>query len=422
MASVHTVAQQPITSPPMRILQICHKPPRPSVDGGCLAMNAITSGLLNNGADVKLLSAFTRKHPLTLDTLDAEYVDQVNLEGVPLETDLDFRDAYIALLNGDSYNISRFYSHQFAMVLKRILSRSRYDVVHLESLYTTPYIDTIRMHAPTALVSLRSHNHEFQIWEQRWKATRNPVNRLALRHLTNTLERYEKSVLSKVDTIVSISSTEGMGYRNWGFTGPIHVAGFGIETPKSLHDVGFSSEQPRTKNGVKMFHLGAMDWAPNREGVDWFLGEVWPKVLQAHPRSEFHLAGKGLRPDVWTDVPGVVNHGEVEDAAAFAAQYDLLVVPLLRGAGIRVKIVESFSRGIPVASTTMGVQGLEIMLPDSLVQAEPGDFADALIELLKTPERLNELSEAGRYAARRCFDQDKIGADLLEFYGQHVRI
>ena len=62
------------------------------------------------------------------------------------------------------------------------------------------------------------------------------------------------------------------------------------------------------------------------------------------------------------------------------------------------------------------------MHPDSLVQAEPEDFAEALIDLLKTPGRLEQLSEAGSYAARRCFDQDKIGADLLEFYGQHVRI
>lgn len=385
-------------------------------------MNAITNGLLNNGAKVKLLSAFTRKHPLTLEKLDSAYVDQVDLEGVPLETDLDIRDAYIALVNGDSYNISRFYSHQFAMVLKLVLSRARYDVVHLESLYTTPYIDTIRTYAPTALVSLRSHNHEFQIWEQRWKATRNPINRLALRHLTNSLERYERSVLEKVDTIVSISSNEGMGYRNWGFSGPIHVAGFGIETSKNKGVTDSTAFNTGSYPGVKMFHLGAMDWGPNREGVEWFLAEVWPVVLRSHPNTEFHLAGKGLNPSMWADVPGLVNHGEVEDASAFAQQHDVLVVPLLRGAGIRVKIVESFSLGIPVVSTTMGVQGLEIINHNSLIQADPKDLAAALIDLLKSPERLKQLAEAGIEASRSSFDQDKIGAELLEFYGQHVRI
>ena len=405
----------------MRILQICHKPPRPSVDGGCLAMNAITNGLLNNGAEVKLLSAFTRKHPLPLEVLDEDYVEQVNLEGVPLETDLDIRDAYIALMNGDSYNISRFYSHQFAMILKRILSRARYDVVHLESLYTTPYIDTIRMHAPMALVSLRSHNHEFQIWEQRWKATRNPFNRLALRHLTNTLERYEKSVLDKVDTIVSISSNEGMGYRNWGFSGPIHVAGFGIKMDKAPDSPEPNIKHRKQGSGVKLFHLGAMDWGPNREGIEWFLREAWPKVLEAHPNTEFHLAGKGLDPAMWSEVPGLTNHGEVESATDFSMQHDVLVVPLLRGAGIRVKIVESFSWGIPVVSTTSGVQGLEVNNHDTLVQADPEGFADAVIALLDSPERLNQLSKSGLEAAKSCFDQDKIGAELLEFYGQHVR-
>lgn len=385
-------------------------------------MNAITNGLVNNGAKVKLLSAFTKKHPLPLESLDSDYVDEVDLEGVPLETGLDIRDAYIALMNGDSYNISRFYSHQFAAILKRVLSRARYDVVHLESLYTTPYIDTIRAHAPTALVSLRSHNHEFQIWEQRWKATRNPINRLALRHLTNTLERYEKSVLDKVDTIVSISSNEGMGYRNWGFSGPIHVAGFGIETSNTNAVPQAKITKSGSYPGVKLFHLGAMDWGPNREGIDWFLEEVWPAVHHSHPNTQFHLAGKGLNPTMWADVPGLVNHGEVENASAFAQQHDMLVVPLLRGAGIRVKIVESFSLGIPVISTTMGVQGLEINNHDSLIQAEPQDLADAIIAVLNSPDRLDQLSEAGLKAARTCFDQNKIGAELLEFYGQHVRI
>ena len=406
----------------MRILQICHKPPRPAVDGGCLAMNAITNGLLNNGAQVKLLSAFTRKHPLDLESIDSGYLEQVDLEGVPLETDLDVRAAYIALLNGESYNISRFYSHQFAMVLKRILSRERFDVVHLESLYTTPYIDVIRMHAPTALISLRSHNHEFQIWEQRWKAAQNFFYRLALRHMTNVLERYEKMVLDKVDTIVAISSEEGNGYRNWGFSGPIHVAGFGIKAPEKVKNAPPPMPTSNPRKGIKMFHLGAMDWGPNKEGVSWFLREVWPQVLQAHPHSEFHLAGKGLDPQKWIDVPGLFNHGEVENAGTFAEQHDLLVVPLLRGAGIRVKIVEAFSRGIPVASTTMGIQGLEITDKDCLVQSEPENLAQAIIDLLNDSNRLEGLSEAGVKVATTSFDQDKIGAELLEFYGQHVRI
>lgn len=401
----------------MRVLQLCHKPPRPAIDGGCLAIGAITEGLLNGGAKVKVLTASTRKHPLLLDILDGDYVDRIDLEGVDLDTELDVRDAYIALLNGQSYNISRFYSHQYAMVLKQVLSRERFDVVHLESLYTTPYIETIRTHAPTALVSLRSHNHEYQIWEQRYKATRNPIHRLVLRHLSKTLERYEKQVIHDVDTIVAISSNEGMGYRNWGFKGPIHVAGFGIPPPPA----DSCNRHREVHHPVRLFHLGAMDWGPNREGVDWFIEQVWPTVRAAHPAAEFHVAGKGLDPSTWSTHTGIFNHGEVEDAQAFGQQFDMLVVPLLRGAGIRVKIVEALSRGIPVASTSIGLDGLELMDSVAVVHAEPDHFADALIELLQHPERLQSLSAAGLEVARTGFDMNRIGEALLAFYGRHAR-
>ena len=403
----------------MRILQLCHKPPRPALDGGCLAMDALTTGLLDSGARVKVLTASTRKHPLSPEILEPDYLDKTDLEGVAIETDLDVRDAYVSLLNGVSYNISRFYSHQYAMVLKKVLSRERFDVVHLESLYTTPYIETIRNHAPTALIAMRSHNHEYQLWEQRWKAAKNPIHRLILRHLSRTLERYEKSVMSDLDAIVAISSAEGMGYRNWGFTGPIHVSGFGL--PLEGEEPAPDHIQPSPSQGIRLFHLGAMDWGPNREGVEWFIREVWPAIRAVHPKTEFHIGGRGLSKSDWTDVAGVVNHGEVVDARAFGMQFDMLVVPLLRGAGIRVKIVESLSRGIPVAATDIALRGLELANPDCVIQSSPDGLAQSITQALEKPDKLKDLSLRGWEAARETFNSNRIGAELLKFYGKHVR-
>ena len=59
---------------PLRILQICHKPPRPAVDGGCIAMDSLTTGLLAEGHRVKVLTLQTHKHPFVRDQIDHTYV------------------------------------------------------------------------------------------------------------------------------------------------------------------------------------------------------------------------------------------------------------------------------------------------------------------------------------------------------------
>ena len=355
-----------------------------------------------------------------MDTLGERYLHSTDLEAVAIETRLDVRDAYVAFMNGESYNISRFYAHHYAMVVKQALSKKRYDVVHLESLYTTPYIDVIRQYAPNALISLRSHNHEYQIWEQRWKASRNPLYRIILRHLSKTLERYEKEVLEKVDAVVSISDREAQGYRDWGYSGPIHVAGFGIDT--STHAAGHDLHKPPTSRPVRMFHLGAMDWGPNREGIEWFLTSVWPTLVARHPGTEFHLAGKGLDPTVYAHIPGVVNHGEVPDAESFSTEFDLLVVPLLRGAGIRVKIVEAMAKGIPVATTGKGVAGLDLEDRQCIVHGPPEELGDLLDGILNQPEQLRTMAQRSRDIAMERFDRKRIGRELMLFYDAHAQL
>ena len=380
-------------------------------------MDAMTHGFLDNGAEVKVLTASTHKHPILMDTLGERYLHSTDLEAVAIETRLDVRDAYVAFMNGESYNISRFYAHHYAMVVKQALSKKRYDVVHLESLYTTPYIDIIRQYAPNALISLRSHNHEYQIWEQRWKASRNPLYRIILRHLSKTLERYEKEVLEKVDAVVSISNQEAQGYRDWGYSGPIHVAGFGIDT--STHAAGHELHEPPTSRPVRMFHLGAMDWGPNREGIEWFLTSVWPTLVARHPGTEFHLAGKGLDPTVYAHIPGVVNHGA--DAESFSTEFDLLVVHLLRGAGIRVKMWRPWPKGF-LWPTGKGVAGLDLEDRQCIVHGPPEELGDLLDGILNQPEQLRTMAQRSRDIAMERFDRKRIGRELMLFYDAHAQL
>ena len=97
----------------MRVLQICSKPPVPSVDGGCKAMNNITEGLLSNNIEVKVLTISTDKHPFLTEKMSASYVKNTAIEHCYIDTRVKPLAAFLNLCKSKSYNLSRFYCQSF---------------------------------------------------------------------------------------------------------------------------------------------------------------------------------------------------------------------------------------------------------------------------------------------------------------------
>jgi hypothetical protein len=126
----------------MKVLQLCHKPPKPSIDGGCLAMDALTKGLLDQGHEVKILSIHTHKHPFLKDKLDKDYLKTTSFESIFVDTRVNIVDAFSNLVTQDSYNISRFFSPDFDIRLKNLLQHEQFDIIQFESLFMTPYLST----------------------------------------------------------------------------------------------------------------------------------------------------------------------------------------------------------------------------------------------------------------------------------------
>ena len=63
----------------MKVLQLCNKPPQPMVDGGCIAMNTIATGLLDCGIDLKILTVATEKHPFVEEKIDPEFKSKTKI-------------------------------------------------------------------------------------------------------------------------------------------------------------------------------------------------------------------------------------------------------------------------------------------------------------------------------------------------------
>ena len=306
--------------------------PFPPKDGGSIAMNILTDGLIKCGHTVKVLAVNTPKHFIKEDDIDIEYRKRTAFQSVYIDTDVKPMDALLNLFSNKSYNIIRFYSKEFENTLIDILSKQEFDIIHLETLWVAYYVDTIRKYSKAKIV-LRSQNVEYVIWERLAEASSNFVKKWYLKLLSERLKKYELSMLNKYDGIATITDIDAKAHQKLGCSLPIITIPFGI-------DVSKYKEDKSTTEFHSVFHIGAMDWMPNADGIKWLLESVWPKVIVKHPTVNLYLAGRNM-PD-WLkqlSTPNVLVLGEVEDSHLFINSKSIMVVPLTSGGGMRVKIM-----------------------------------------------------------------------------------
>lgn len=375
-------------------------------------MNNISQGLIRAGHTLKVLTIHTHKHDFEGNTLDPDYLAATNIESVFVDTRINLVDAFSNLVTQDSYNVSRFFSADFDMKLQQVLEQNAFDVVLLESLFMTPYIDTIRRFSK-AKVILRSHNLEYIIWERVARGSRNPAKKSYLKILAKQLKSYELRIFEEVDGIVAISDADERKYLQLGYNGPITTIPFGLNTDEILYE-------PHAPSELSLFHLGSMDWTPNLEGVNWFLDRVWPLLHQNHPQLKLYLAGREMPPAIASARHEQVEVvGEVDDAYAFMRSQGIMVVPLLSAGGIRVKIIEGMALGKTIISTAIGAEGIDYKDGENILIANtPRAFVDTVRNLVENPESVADIGAAARALACSQFDNRVLTESLVEFFRQ----
>lgn len=373
----------------MKILQVCHKPPYPPIDGGCIAINSITQGLINQGNEVKVVAINTQKHPLMDTPKFREYAAATDFESVFINTSLNNWAAFKSLLLQRSYHIERFVSKQFSQLLSDILIREHYDVILLESLFVAPYISVIRKYSKAKIV-IRLHNIEHKVWERLVHNETNILKKMVLKKMTKLLKNYESSILSKVDGFMTISEVDYNFFHELYPTIPGVTIPFGLDIDNYEYEEEYlPSDKP------ELFHIGSMNWLPNREGIEWFLDEVWEQVLKVYPEVTFTIAGRDMPEEFRARASENLKIlGEVEDAKRFMLSKDIMIVPILSGSGVRIKIIEGMALGKTIITTTIGAEGLDVTDGQNIFIAdEPEDFVLAIGKCVQTPDLCTIIGE-----------------------------
>lgn len=372
-------------------------------------MYHVQTALHQNGAKLKVLAFNTVKQLTDIERLDPAYREMTRIEGIYLDNRIKPFAALFNIFTGESYHIIRFIRRDFEEALVRILEEETFDIIQLESLYMVPYMEAIRKHS-NARVVLRAHNIEHLIWQRLAGTCKSPLRKWYLNLLAERLRHYEHWAINRVDGIAAMTTEDEALLRDTGARVPVFVAPVGVD----VND--YSLAYPVEPQVV--FHIGAMDWMPNQEGVHWFLNEVWPAVVSRVSSARLKLAGKNMPDYIRKYASASVEVNDfVPDGRAFMGTGGIMIVPLFSGSGMRVKIVEGMALGKAIVSTAVGAEGIGGEPGRDYLIADTAEaFTEQLVRLLEHPELQVTLGRNARAFTEKVFDNKTIGARLLAFY------
>lgn len=243
--------------------------------------------------------------------------------------------------------------------------------------------------------------------------------------LRRILETFlEKLVYKNADLLLAVSENEKDCLISNGFQqSSIKVIPNGVDTnafgkASNLKDI---QKKYRLENFRVVVFVGNLDYAPNREALQALSSVIAPKVLDKIKDVKFLVVGK-MNDKI--ELPRLMATGFVDNVSDVLSISDVAVAPLFQGSGTRLKILEYFSCGLPVVSTSIGAEGLNakdgvnIFIEDNLEV-----FALRIIELLKNKELSTAMGNAARVVATTTYDwkiiTKKLEADLCNMLSEY---
>ncbi len=301
--------------------------------------------------------------------------------------------------------VSRFHPPGMSGFLENLIRTEGFDKAVVDHLAPTAYFPRLDQ------AVFFQHNVETVIWRRHVEHATNPVRRLYFRMQADRMYEYERRVSRASGHIVAVSAIDADEMRK--LFGVTRVS----EIPTGVNMEYFTPAKAAVPTTDLVF-IGSMDWLPNVDGMIYFVREILPLIHRKRPETTLAIVGRTPPPEIVAlgkQDPRIVVTGTVPDIRPHVWGSKLSVVPLRIGGGTRLKIYESMAARVPVVSTTIGAEGLEINPPaDIRIADTPEAFASECLELLADDKLRENIADAAwnmvstRFSwgsVSRCFER-----------------
>lgn len=273
------------------------------------------------------------------------------------------------------YSVAKFTHPAVRKLVMSQLSGGRFDVAICDFLHASLNFPE-KLPIPCALFQ---HNVESSLWQRMAATESHPLRKLSYVLESAKISGYERRALARFHHIIAVSENDRQQMLEMCPACEITVVPTGVDTQQ------FPVAPPSSATPPRIVFTGSMDWEPNIDAVEYFCGQIWPRILAEFPNAIFQIVGRNPFAKVQRLAsPSVQVTGSVPSVTDYLRDASVVVVPLRIGGGTRLKIYEAMAMGKALVSTSIGAEGLSFENGrDLLLADDASSFTEAILLLLR---------------------------------------
>lgn len=296
--------------------------------------------------------------------------------------------------------VLRYRSDALKRQVENLTQRKKFDVIVCDFLFSAANVPD-----PGAAV-LFQHNVESIIWKRRAEYARSHFLKRYFQGQYQRMLRYEERMCHAMKRIVAVSQGDAKTMQSLYGIPSVAAVPTGV-------DLDFFAPPPNAPPPTTdLVFLGSMDWRPNIDGIHWFVADILPLIRRRRPECSVAVAGRNPPAEILRLAQADARihvTGTLADVRPYLWDSAVSIVPLRIGGGTRLKIYEAMAAKVPVVSTTIGAEGLDVRDGENIVHADsPEAFAERCLALLGCAEARRKQSQAAWEMVSACYSWEAV--------------
>ncbi len=394
----------------MKILMVTPYVPYPPSSGGQIRTYNLLK-YLSQGNEITLVALYKNDEEKKYEIHLEKYCKKIYLCKRP-SSPWQFKNIFKTIFSSSPFLVVRNYSDEARMVINRLLQQEKFDVIHAETFYVMPHIPKTKV--PTVLVE---QTIEYKVYKHFINSLPFYLRLLIYFDIDIIkLKYWERFYWKKANAVVVVSSSDEKLIKKEEPSLKTSII------PNCVGDEMIINKlEKKDLNFPTIFFQGNFFWLQNVEAAKFIIDKIYPQLIKELPRVKIIIAGQNAKKlgNLINKNINIVNiePDNINKVKKLFMKNTLFIAPIFGPGGTRLKILAAMGSGMPVISTSTGIEGLEVTNNKNVVIAnDPEEFIIKIKQLLANNNMYERIRNNAYELVKEKYQWSQTAKDLESVY------